>query len=143
LHCYKHLACLTAGCLISLTWSAAAQTMPGYLTLADPLVGVTYRLDAHKNRKLGRYLEYWVTVDFDYAPQFDAGRPYRSARVLRRADCVAGTQDTVSIQQFDAAMGLGQLVWASTVDAGTLKLEPTELGSVAGALMAWACSAAD
>jgi hypothetical protein len=143
LHCIKNLTCLAAVCMSPLVCSAGAQATAARWTLADPLVRVIYRLDAQENRKLGRYLEYWVTVDFDYAPQFDTARPYRSARILRRADCVAGTQDTVSILQFDAAMGQGNLLWASMVDDETLRMEPAAPESVAAMLLSWACSGAD
>jgi hypothetical protein len=143
LHCIKNLTCLAAVCLSLMVGSVDAQTTSARWAVADPSVGVTYRMDAQENRKLGRYLEYWDTVDFDYAPQFDFGRPYRSARILRRADCVAGTQDTVSILQFDAPMGQGNLLWASMVDDETLRLEPAAPESVAAMLLSWACSGAD
>ncbi len=141
--CYKNLVRMAAVCLSLLLGSASAQTIPGPWTLVDPLFGVTYRLDARESRKQGRYLEYWLTVDFDYAPQFDTGQPYRSARILRRADCAARTQDTVSVLQFDAALGQGNLVWAATVQDDALRFEPVEPGSSAGTLLARACSVAD
>jgi hypothetical protein len=143
MYSFKNLYYPATLCLSLLAGSAGAQTIAGRWTIADPLVAVTYRLDANEGRKLGRYLEYWLTVDFDYAPQFDTGRPYRSARILRRADCAAATQDTMSILQFDAPAGQGNLVWAATVQDDALRLEPVEPGSSAGKLLAWACSAVD
>jgi hypothetical protein len=120
-----------------------AQPLLEHWTLmqSDPIAN--YYLDKGASGRHGGYLTYWVLVAYNYDPQFDGAKPYRSARILRYAQCEARLQDTKSFFQYGGPMGQGEVVWASTIDDDTLRMEPVEPDSVEAKLFDIACSNSD
>jgi hypothetical protein len=127
------------------TLAIALQAQPPQehwtLTQSDPIA--TYYLDKASSRRQGEFLMYWILVAYNYDAQFDGARPYRSARILRYAQCETRRQDTKSFFQYGGPMGQGELVWASTIEEDTLRMEPVEPESVEAMLFDKACSNQD
>jgi hypothetical protein len=117
-----------------------AQPPQEHWTLMQSNPIADYYLDKGTSDKRGGYLMYWVLVAYNYDPKFDGARPYRSARILRYAQCEAHIQDTKSFFQYGGPMGQGELVWASTIEEDTLHMEPVEPESVEAKLFDSACS---
>ena len=88
----------------------------------------------------GTYLTYWILVNFDYDPKFDGAEPYKSARLLRYANCAAREQDTKAYFQYHGPMGQGEPTYALTFDDATMRMEAAEPGSVSEQILAIACS---
>jgi hypothetical protein len=127
------------------TLAIAQQVQPPQehwtLMQSDPIAN--YYLDKGTSGRRGEYLVYWTLVAYNYAPQFDGAKPYRSARMLRYAQCETRKQDTKSFFQYGGPMGQGELVWASTIEEDTLRMEPVEPESVEAMLFDSACSNQD
>jgi hypothetical protein len=102
--------------------------------------GMAYHLDTATLRMQGPHLSYWILVTFRYDPRFDDALPYRSARILRVADCARRRQDTQAVLQYHSLRGQGQPIWAQRFDDATLQLEPVEAGSLSAQLLDKACS---
>jgi hypothetical protein len=131
-----------SGFLLSLlALNLHAQVPPAEWELVEHAANLAYHVDKREVRFQGMQIDYWVTVEFDYGPELDAAKPYRSARMLRHADCSVGTQDTKSFLQYDAPMGQGELVWASVFEDNALRMEPVDPGSLSERLMQFACTA--
>jgi hypothetical protein len=124
------------------TWAIAVQAgaLPERWTLVRSEPGIAYYLDERTLSTQATYLTYWILLDFDYGPKYDGAKPYKSARILKHADCSARTQDTKSFFQYDAPMGQGELRWASTFEDDVLRMEPVEPGGVAARLLELACA---
>ncbi|MBN8487617.1 MAG: hypothetical protein J0M20_07835 [Burkholderiales bacterium] len=123
-------------------WAGAltAQAAPPSWTLVRREAGMAYHLDTSALRMQGPYLSYWILVRFRYDPRFDGALPYRSARILRYADCASRRQDTKSVLQYHTPMGQGQPIWEQSFDDATLRLEPVEPGSLSARLLDRACA---
>jgi hypothetical protein len=130
-------------CIGTLGIALKAQSPEEHWTLmqSDPIAN--YYLDKGTSGRQGEYLLYWVLVAYKYDPQFDAAKPYRSARILRYAQCKNRKQDTKSFFQYGGPMGQGELVWASTIQEDTLRMEPVEPESTEAKLFDSACSNQD
>jgi hypothetical protein len=132
-----HGLCL---CLLHGVWAMPAHAGPQTWTLVHQAPGIAYHLDAATPRMQGPYLSYWILVSFRYDPRFDGAQPYRSARILRYADCANRQQDTKSVLQYHSLMGQGQPIWVQTFDDATLRMEAVEPGSLSAHLLDRACS---
>jgi len=127
-------------CLGLWVGAVSAQVGPPTWTLVRSESGMRYHLDTSTLRMQGPVLHYWILVSFRYDPRFNDALPYRSARILRYADCTSRTQDTKSVLQYRTPMGLGEPIWAQSFDDATLRLEPVEPGSLSAQLLDKACS---
>lgn len=123
-------------------WTAAvpAHAAPPAWVLVRREAGMAYHLDTSTLRMRGPVLHYWILVSFRYDPRFDDALPYRSARILRYADCATRRQDTKSVLQYHTRMGQGQPIWAQHIDDATLHLEAVEPGSLSARLLDRACA---
>ena len=139
----KILQCAVFLGLGTLAIALQAQPLQEHWSLmqSDPIA--KYYLDKETSGRRGEYLFYWILVDYNYDPQFDGAKPYRSARMLRYAQCETRKQDTKSFFQYGGPMGQGELVWASTIEEDTLHMEPVEPKSVEAKLFDSACSSHD
>lgn len=137
-----NLHSLAALCLGSSILAVQSQAVLNSWTLVhrESGSGVAYYLDAGTVGMHGPYLTYWILVTFQYDSRFDSVRPFRSARLLRYADCSARGQDTKTIVQYHAPMGEGEPAWAVTLDDATMSMEAVEPGSVGERIMEKACS---
>ena len=131
---------LLALCLGSIVFCAQSQVVQNSWTLVHRESGISYYLDTGAVGAEGPYRSYWVLVTFQYDPQFEGVRPFKSARLLRYAKCAAREQDTKSIFQYHTSMGEGEPAWAVTLDDVDLTMEPVEPGSVGARIMEMACS---
>ena len=124
--------------------SAGCATQPHFAPEAWTLVHseptMAYYLDKGSVRLQGRYLTYWILVNFNYDPKFDGAEPYKSAQLLRYANCATREQDTKTLLQYHAPMGRGEPTWALTFEDDSMRMEPAEPGSVAAQLLEVACS---
>jgi hypothetical protein len=115
-----------------------AASEPWTLVRSEPTIA--YYLDKETVRKQGEYLTYWIMVNFNYDPKFDGAEPYKSAQLLRYANCATREQDTKSLLQYHAPMGRGEPTWALTFEDDTMRMEPVEPGSVGAQILEIACS---
>jgi hypothetical protein len=127
-------------CLSTWAIAAHAEVPTERWTLVHSEPGIAYYLDEGTVSTQGVYLMYWVLVDFDYGPRYDGAKPYKSARLLKRAHCAVRAQDTKSFFQYDAPMGQGELRWASTVEDDVLRMEPVDPGGVAAKILDLTCA---
>lgn len=120
-----------------------SQAAPETWTLVRNEPSIAYFMDRTSVRMQGIYLTYWILVNFVYDPKFYGAEPYRSAQLLRYANCATREQDTKSLFQYHAPMGRGEPVWAQTFDDATMRMGPVEPGSVGAQILDIACSLKD
>jgi len=124
------------------TWAFAipSQAAPETWTLVRSEPNVAYYLNKQTVRMLGTYLTYSILVDFDYGSRYDGAEPYKSAQLLRYANCATLEQDTKSLYQYRGPMGQGEMVWAATFEDTTLHMESVEPESVSAQILQIACA---
>jgi hypothetical protein len=127
-------------CLGGLAIATQLHASPEAWTLARSEPGMAYYLDKESVRMQGAHLAYRILVTFTYDPKLDGARPFKSAQLLRIANCSTREQDTKSFLQFHAPMGEGEPAWEATFDDATLRMEPVEPGSVGAQILEMACS---
>jgi hypothetical protein len=127
-------------CLGSLLLATQSQAAPASWTLVRSEPSIAYYLNKSTVRMRGTYLTYWILVNFSYDPKFDGAEPYKSALLLRYANCATREQDTKSLLQYHAPMGRGEPIWAQSFDDATMRMESVESGSVSAQLLDIACS---
>ena len=127
------------GCALAVTPLQAQTPVEDWVPVhREP--GRSIHLGAHPARTPGGLLRYRVLVNFDYGARFDGARPYKSALLVRLAQCDTRAQDTQAVLQYDAPWGQGELVWEMSFDDATLRLEPVEPGSLSALLLDVACA---
>ncbi len=127
-------------CLGSAGVATQVNAAPETWTLVRSEPTIAYYLNKETVQIQGGYLAYWILVNFNYDPQFDGAQPYKSARLLRYADCATREQDTKSIFQYHAPMGRGEPTWVLTFEDATIRMQATEPGSVGAQILDVACS---
>jgi hypothetical protein len=127
-------------CLSSAAVATQAIAAPESWTVVRSEQAVTYYLDKGSVRMQGVFLTYWVLVNFNYDPRFDGAEPYKSARLLRYANCATREQDTKSFLQHHAPMGHGEPTYALTFEDTSIRMEVAEPGSVSAQILDIACS---
>ncbi|MBQ0932656.1 surface-adhesin E family protein [Ideonella alba] len=129
-------------CLDSLCLGSACQAAPQQWTWVRNDLGMRFYLDRANLQPHGPLLHYWILVSFRYDPRLDGAKPYKSALLLRHADCATRTQDTKSVLQYHAPMARGEPVWVQRFDDATLRMEPVGPGSVSATMLDRACALA-
>ena len=127
-------------CLGNLVFATQANASPDTWTLVRSEPSISYYLNERTVRMQGTYLTYWILVNFDYDPKFDGAEPYKSAQLLRYANCATREQDTKSLFQYHAPMGRGEPTWAVIFEDATMHMESAEPESVSAQILDKACS---
>ncbi len=127
-------------CVNGFLLGVPCQAAPESWTLVRTEPIIAYYFGKATNQMNGRYLTYWILVNFNYDPKFEGAEPYKSATLLRYANCATREQDTKSLFQYRAPMGRGEPIWAQTFDEATMRMEAVEPGSVGAQILDIACS---
>jgi hypothetical protein len=127
-------------CLGNLFFTTQSHAAPESWTLVRSDPSIAYYLDKKTVRMQGAHLSYRILVTFNYEPRLDSAGPFKSAQLLRYANCGTREQDTKSFFQYHTPMGQGEPTWAVTIDDATLKMEPVEPGSVGAHILDMACA---
>ena len=127
-------------CLGSAAVASFSYGAPEPWTLVHCEQSVDYYLSKGTVRTQGKFVTYWILVNFNYDPKFDGAEPYKPALILRYANCATREQDTKSYFQYHAPMGQGEPTYALTFDDATIHMEAAQPGSVGAEILAIASS---